>query len=119
MTEIRVGQAYVAKKVTTGRNDNGPWEMILVQNVGKMQPKIGVSVTNVPSGIGPNGVFKITSIRSVQHRKWRDGNGRWHDGSVTVRARVKPLTKLSPEELEEITYKEVEPTFPSLEDYFS
>ena len=118
MTEVKVGDAYVAKRVYTGRNESGPWELIVVQNVGKKQPKIGVSVLNVPSKIGPNGVFKITSIKSVQHRKWKDGSGRWQDGNVTVRARVKALAQMAPEELEEVSYKEHAPEFPTIEELF-
>ena len=119
MTEVRIGQAYVAKAVKTGRSKNGPFEIIIVQAPGKAQPKIGISVTNVPSGVGPNGVFKLTSIRSVMHRKYKNQQGKWVEGSVTVKGRVKPLVQLGPKELEKLQYKEVKPVFPSIEDYFS
>lgn len=120
MTEIRVGDAYVAKRVYTGRNNGGLWELIVVQNTGKKQPKIAISPTNVPTGIGPNAVFKITNIQSVQHRKWKSPSGQWHDGNVTVRAKVKGLAKMTTEELEKenINYKDTVPEFPSLEDMF-
>ena len=120
MTEVRVGEAYVAKRVFAGRNEHGPWEMIVVQNVGKKQPKIAISPTNVPCGIGPNAVFKISRIKSIQNRNWKDSSGRWHvGGQVTVRAKVTPLCQLKPEELEKMNYKEVQPEFPSLEEFFN
>ena len=122
MTEIRVGQVYLAKEVKTGRNSNGPWEIIIVQAPGRKQPKIGISVTKPPSNIGPNGLFKITSIRSVMHRNWKAPNGQWQPGNVTVRAGVKSLAKLSDKEVErlqgEINYSGHKPKFPSLEDFF-
>jgi hypothetical protein len=121
LTEVRVGQAYVAKAVKTGRSKNGPYEIVIVQSPGKAQPKIGISVTNVPSGIGPNGVFQLRSIRSVMHRKYKK-NGKWVEGSVTVKGKIKPLVQLTPRELEKlqkINYEQVETTFPSLEDYFA
>jgi uncharacterized protein YukJ len=92
--------------------------MIIIQNPGRKQPKIAISVINIPCGLSSNGVFKVTSIRSVQHRKWQDGNGTWHDGNVTVKARVKPLVQLGPKELKELEYKETKPQFKSLEDWF-
>ena len=119
MTEVRVGQAYVAKRVYTGRSKDGPYEIIVVQSPGRKQPKIAISVTNMPSHLSSSGVFKITSIKSVMHRKWRDEKGQWHDGSVTVRARIKPLVQLNPKELEDLNYKEVKTQFPSLEELFS
>lgn len=119
MTEIRVGQAYIAKWVKTGRSKAGdPYEMIIVQSPGRQQPRIAISVINIPSGLSASGVFKLTSIRSVQHRKWKDKNGVWKDGNVTVRARIKPLVQLGPKELEQLEYKEVTPQFKSLEDWF-
>lgn len=118
MTEIRVGEAYVAKRVYTGRNDGGLWELIVVQNAGKKQPKIAISPTNVPTGIGPNAVFKLLNIKSVQHRKWKSPSGQWQDGNVTVRARVKALAKMRPEELEDVNYADTTPEFQSLEDFF-
>ena len=123
MTEIRIGQVYLAKEVKVGRNKSGPWEIIIVQAPGKNQPKIAISVIKPPSGIGPNGVFKITSIRSVMHRNWKS-NGRWLPGSVTVRCGVKSLARLSDKEMErlqgeqQINYNSHKPKFPSLEDMF-
>lgn len=119
MTEVRVGQAYVAKAVKVGRSKNGPYEMVIVQAPGKAQPKIGISVTNVPSGIAPNGVFELRSIRSVMHRKYKKSNGQWVEGSVTVKGKIKPLAQLGPKELKRLNYEEVDTTFPSLEDYFN
>lgn len=120
MTEVRVGEAYVAKRVYTGSNESGPYEIIVVQNVGRSQPKIAISPTNVPTHIGPNSVFKIEKISSVQHRKWRHPKtGKWYDGSVTVRAKIKALVQLSPQEMEELNYKDVEPEYPTLEDWFN
>lgn len=120
MTEIQKGQAYVAKRVYSGKaSDGNPYTIIVVQSPGKKQPKIAISVINLPCRISSSGVFKITGIKSVMHRNWRDSNGRWHPGSVTVRAWVKPLVQLAPEELEELNYKETAPEFPSLEDLFS
>ena len=120
MTELRIGEAYVAKRVYKGHNNRGPYEMIVVQNVGKKQPKIAISPTNVPTGIGPNAVFKLTTIRSVQNRNWRDKKGTWHvGGQVTIRGKVKPLVQLGPKELEKLNYKETKPEFPSLEDFFN
>ena len=79
MTEIRVREMYVAKKIYTGKSKDGePYEIIVVQRQGARQPKIAISVGNVPSGIGVNGAFKITFIKSVMHRKWRDKkSGKW------------------------------------------
>ena len=121
MTEIRVGQTYVAKRIYTGRNDTGPYEIIVVQAPGRKQPKIGISPIKVPSRIGPNSVFKITSIKSVQNRSWRNPKtGVWQTGGqITVRAGVKALGSLSPEEMEEVVYKETVPEYPSLEDWFN
>ena len=119
MTEIRTGESYVAKKVHTGQSKQGPFEIILVQNVGPGQPKIAVSPTKVPSGIGPNAVFKVNRIYSVQHRKWFNKvTNKWELGNVTVRASIKPLAQLKPQELEQVNYKETVPEFPSLEDLF-
>lgn len=123
MTEIRVGQVYLAKEVKTGRNSSGPWEIIIVQAPGRNQPKIGISVTKPPSGIGPNGLFKLTSIRSVMHRNWKSSNGRWQPGNVTVKAGVKSLAQLNDREMErlqgKINYNGHKPKFPTLEDMFS
>ena len=121
MTEIRVGQVYLAKEVKTGRNDHGPWEMIIVQAPGKKQPKIAISVTKPPSGIGANGLFKVVSIRSVMHRNWNN-KGKWMPGSVTVKCGVKSLAKLSDSEVarlqgeQGIQYNTHRPRFPSLEE---
>ena len=123
MTEIRVGQVYLAKEVKTGRNDRGPWEMIIVQAPGRSQTKVGISVLKPPSNIGPNGLFKVNSIRSVAHRKWRDKKGRWHEGDVTVRASVKSLAQLSDAEAERLqgktNYNVGRPRFKSLGDFFN
>ena len=121
MTEIRCGQVYLAKEVKTGRNSTGPWEIIIVQAPGRNQPKIAISVTKPPSGVGANGVFKITSMRSVMHRNWKR-NGKWIPGSVTVKCGVKSLAQLSDKEMErlqgeqKLNYSEHKPKFPSLED---
>lgn len=122
MTEIRVNQAYIAKAVKTGRSKQGPYEIIIVQAPGRGQPKIAISVLHPPSGIGANGVFKLTYIKSVMHRKYKKGNGQWSEGGVTVKGNVKPLAQLKPGEVEhtkKINYEEVETVFPSIEDYFS
>ena len=122
MTEIRVGQVYLASEVKTGRNEHGPWEMIIVRAPGRNQPTIAVSVTKPPSGIGANGVFKICSIRSVMHRNWKAPNGKWMPGNVTVKAGVKSLAKLSDKEMKwlqgKIQYNTGKPKFQSLEDFF-
>ena len=123
MTEVRVGQAYVAKAVKTGRSKNGPYEIVIVRAPGKGQPVIGISVTNVPSGIGPNGVFQLRSIRSVMHRKYKNSNGKWVEGSVTVKGKIRPLAKIPPKEMERmgginINYNDVDTEFGSFEDYF-
>lgn len=122
MTEIRVNQAYIAKAVKTGRSKQGPYEIIIVQAPGRGQPKIAISVLKPPSGITSNGVFKLTYIKSVMHRKYKKGNGQWTEGGVTVKASVKPLIKMKPSEIEHlktINYEEVETVFPSIEDFLS
>ena len=119
MTEIQVGGSYVAKKIYVGRGERGPYEIIIVQNIGRNQPKIAISPLKVPSGIGPNGVFKIEQIKSVQHRKWRNPkSGVWTAGNVTVKARIKSVGQLSEKEMEAIAYNDVEHELPSLEDWF-
>jgi hypothetical protein len=55
------------------------------------------------------------------HRKYKK-NGKWVEGSVTVKGKIKPLVQLTPRELDKlqkINYEQVETTFPSLEDYFA
>ena len=122
MTEIRVKELYVAKKIYTGKSRDGePYEIIVVQRQGARQPKIAISVGNVPSGIGVNGAFKITYIKSVMHRKWRDKkSGKWYDGSVTVRANVRAMPNVNVEEAENVhySYKNRKPEFGSLEEFF-
>ena len=112
---------YVAKKIYTGTSKDGePYEIIVVQRQGKRQPKIAISVCNVPSGIGVNGAFKITYIKSVMHRKWKDKNGKWYDGSVTVRANVKALPNVNVEEEPDVhyNYKDRKPEFGSFEEFW-
>ena len=123
MTEVRTDQVYIARKVITGENESGKWELVIVQAPGNYEPRIAISVINPPSHIGANGLFKITSIYSVMHRKRKFSsrksfNELWMEGSVTVRAKVEALGQLSPEEMEQVVYKEVKPELPSLEDLF-
>lgn len=121
MTEVQVGQVYIAKKIFRGNTkDDDPYEIITVRGQSGADPKIGISPLKVPSGIGPNGVFEVLSIKSVMHRKRKSKvPAYWMESSVTVRADIKPLAMLGPEKIAELGYADApEPEFPSLEDLF-
>lgn len=121
MTSIKEGGRYVARRIFAGNNQNGPWEIVVVQQEGRRQPKIGISVLNPPSGIGLSGAFTIDRIYSVAVRNFKDASGEWHTGgAVTVKAEVTAISDI----LEQVAPKErkprktVETQFPSLEDLF-
>lgn len=121
MTEIQVNKAYIADYVYTGTAKDGrKYEIIVVRAKGKNQPKIAISPTKVPSGVGYNGAFKITSIRSVTHKNWND-HGRWKPGNVMVRANIKSLAQLTDKELaqtENLSSGGKIPEFPGFEELF-
>ena len=125
MTELKVAQAYVAKYVYRGQGESGPYEVLVVQAPGNVQPTIAIKPVG-STGIGINGLFRIDKIISVVHKKRRDKKtGKWYDGNVGVVAKITPLAevKINPEDNTEIHYaganpKTVAPQFPSLEDFF-
>ena len=122
MTNIKEGGKYVAKRIFTGTNKTGPWEIVVVQSEGRRQPKIGISVLNPPSGIGLNGAFMIDRIYSVSVRNYQTADGEWHSGgAVTVKAEISAISDM----LEQVKPKkkkdendifETNTQFPSLED---
>jgi len=127
VTDVKEGGRYVAKRVFTGTNASGPWEILVVQAEGRRQPKIGVSVLNPPSGIGISGQFVIDRIYSVAVRNYKTPDGEWHSGgAVTVKADITPISDI----LEQVKPKkerrkkkgddmfEMNTQFPSLEDLF-
>lgn len=122
MTEIKVGGIYFAYQVKKGESKMGPYEVLIVKANGKRQPKIGVSVVNVPCGLNHTGAFKIDKIYSVLHCKFFNENTRnWESGNVTVKADVTALDLDPPEEVKKERKKKGEADmteFPSLESFF-
>ena len=120
MTELKVGESYIAKQVKAGKSKTGkPWEILICKHIGPRQPKIALSVANVPSGITSTGAFRLEKILCVQHKKWRSKSGQWYDGNVMVYAEITPLADFDMDDIETIGFNDVTPEFPSLEDWWS
>lgn len=126
MTSIKEGGRYVAKRIFTGENKTGPWEIVVVQAEGRRQPKIGISVLNPPSGIGISGAFTVDRIYSVSVRNWQTKDGEWHSGgAITVKAEVTGISDILEQtqpkkgrKKKENDIFETNTQFPSLEDLF-
>lgn len=123
-TMMAVGSVYIARKIFRGESEKGPYEVIQLKNPGPRQPMIGISVTNVPSGIREDGAFRVVSIKSVRAANTQLRSGEWvTGGKITVRAEVIPtnpadaLPAVDPNELKPpVEYPELPK---GMEDWFS
>lgn len=95
MIMIEVGQTYVADKASSGTNDRGPYEFIVVKekdSKAKVKKEVKIWV-KTPKGISTGQTFRVDSILYAKHSK-RKYQENWYD-EFTLGAEITPLMQFA------------------------
>lgn len=92
MVNLIVDNTYVAAKVRSGMNKQGPWEMIMLAGEGNDKSVIKVFPDRVPSGVKEGGKFRVQYVNSVSitHTPPSERYNKWSD-SFCINAIVDPV----------------------------
>lgn len=92
MVNMTVDNVYVAEKVRSGMNKQGPWELIMLKGEGNDKSFIKIFPDRVPSGVKEGGKFRVQYVNSVSltHTPPTEKYDKWSD-SFCIGAIVEPV----------------------------